>query len=284
MGALLAKPAVCGELLDPAGRSLHKWVQHTGYTIDIVRSPGTHVPHRHAGLEFVFVHGGTTVWRVGDSLHVLLPGDVLIFDAAVPHGSRPVTGLYTRTTIHVMPDMIGEGASALLAAVEAAPVRLSLPEADVPSVFGAICRLRACHRAGASLAHARTLLATIAGHLDEQPARGDVHPVLRDVLDYMTLESSADETVDTLAARFYVSAGHLFYLFRNVLGCTPQKLWRTIKVERTCSRILAGKPPVEELAALSGFESRRGFQRAFKRVTGMSVETFRNLLQESLSS
>lgn len=274
----MAKPHIEREQLDPTGRALHKRVETTGYTVDTVASPGTSVPHRHAGVELVFVHHGAAVWWVGDWMHVLVPGDLIVFDASVFHGSRPVAGSYIRTTIHCVPHAISPQLTRLLAAIPSLPCRMALPEAQIPRIFDLICRLRRSQRAGRTKTQVKRLIETLfeevsaAGAHSREP---ELHPVVRDVIRYMIEQPESDETVDQLARRFFVSEGHLYYLFQTHFGCSTARVWRAIKIERMCRELVKQERSVDELAASSGFASRRGFQRAFKRVTGMSVESYR---------
>lgn len=285
MAAHAAKPFVGQELLDPVGRSLHKRVESRGFTVDIVSSPGTTVPHRHKGIEFVFVHSGTAVWWVGEWLGVLLPGDVLVFDAKDLHGSRPVHGNYIRTAIHCVPHAVDPQLTRFLSTLPALPLRIRLPETQIPDIFHAICRLRQA-QSGGDLAEGKRWLETIMQEVTAAaaaPVAGQLHPVVEQVVGYMIERTGCADTIEDLSRRFYVSEGHLHYLFQTHFGCSPAKLWRAIKIERMCSRLFFHEHSVDQLAASSGFGSRRGFQRAFKRVTGMSVEAFRARIEAQSS-
>lgn len=286
MAAIVEKPYVGQELLDPVGRHLHKRVETAGYTVDIVSSPGTSVAHRHPGIELVFVHRGTAVWWVGDWLRVLVPGDVIVFDARDLHGSRPVDGNYIRTTIHCVPHAIDPQLTRLLSAIPSLPCRITLPESKVPEIFHAICRLRQCQRVESDRGEGKRWIETIVrelGAIGTAPPSRVPHPVLAEVVDYMIKTTGGADTIDELARRFYVSEGHLHYLFQSHFGCSPAKLWRAIKIEKMCSELFYREHSVDELAASSGFGSRRGFQRAFKRVTGMSVESYRARIEAQSS-
>lgn len=280
--AARAMPFIERELLDPGGLSLHKRVESRGFTVDTVSSPGTRVPHRHPGIELVLVHSGAAVWWVGEWLRVAAPGDLVVFDAQVLHGSRPVEGRYIRTTIHCVPRAIDPELTRWLAAIPSLPCRISLDEAKIPRVFEAVCRLRECQKAGGGLPEARLALEAIFEEAvsSAQAAERKRHPVVERVIQYMIEQTESGETIEALARRFYVSEGHLHYLFQAHFGCSPARVWRAIKIERACRELCRmNERSVDELAASAGFASRRGFQRAFKRVTGMSVEDFRSRIE-----
>ncbi len=275
-------PPIDQSLLDPSGRILHKQVHETGYTVDIVSSPGTRMPHRHRGLELVFVHGGLAVWWVGDEFQILVPGDVLVFEAEEYHSSRPVNGSYLRTTIHVIPDAFDLAAAYRITLNGKVAQRVRLPEAAAPRVFRSICSLRESKGRAGERARVQSDIARIVSEIEEAAARpreSALHPVLQETLQYMIDRVDSEETIEDLALRFYVSKGHLHHLFRTYLGCSPVQMWQVIKMERTCHRLLGGERSVAELASDTGFATRRGFQRAFKKVIGVSVETYKQRLE-----
>ncbi|HEX6972565.1 MAG TPA: AraC family transcriptional regulator, partial [Limnochordia bacterium] len=162
------------------------------------------------------------------------------------------------------------------------PWLASLAEPDAAAVFHRLCTLRA--RAGARRAplDAAPLLAEILQSVDAArslPLQPTLHPVVRAALDYMVTHPQARDRLTDLARRLFVSEGHLCYLFRTYLGCSPLRLWRLIQIHETCYRLLSGHESLAALARDVGFESRRGLQRAFRRVIGMTAETYRNEAQ-----
>lgn len=272
--------------LDPPGRELHKAVHLRGYTVDTVCSPGTKRPHAHASLEMMFVHSGASLWRVGAWRRVLVPGDVLVFDARSVHASRPVGGHYVRTTLHFTASFADRSIADKLPLNERVPWFVSLSGPAMRRITAALRALRQRFESQMERRAREPLLADIVGEvydafaLPKQPA---LHPVVREVIEYMTEHPERSESLSELASRFYVSEGHLCHLFRTHFGCSPLRLWQLIKIEGVCYSLLFNDKPVTELAQEVGFASRRGFQRAFRRVTGMTVETYRSGLAGELT-
>lgn len=272
--------------LDPPGRELHKSVHVRGYTVDTVRSPGTRLPHSHASLEMVFVHSGASVCRVGAWRKVLVPGDVLVFDARAVHASRPVGGHYVRTTLHFTAECADRSLAEKLPLNEREPWFVSLSGPASRKVRTSLRALRRCFEGAEESGAHEPLLAEIVGEvydafsLPKQPA---LHPVVREVLAYITEHPQQNESLSELAARFYVSEGHLCHLFRSHFGCSPLRLRQLLNIEGVCYSLVFNDRPVTELAHEAGFASRRGFQRAFRRVTGMTVETYRSGLAREVS-
>ncbi|HHW08706.1 MAG TPA: helix-turn-helix transcriptional regulator [Firmicutes bacterium] len=81
--------------------------------------------------------------------------------------------------------------------------------------------------------------------------------------------------ISELARMLYISQSHLFALFHNDLLCSPYQLWTKIKIEQACSKILQERIPVNDLAGMYGFATRRSFESAFRRCTGTTVSQYR---------
>lgn len=271
---------------DPRGRSLHRSVEESGYTVDLLRSPGTLSRHRHRSMEIVIVHSGVVHWRAGDWFDVLVSGDVLILNGNVPHASQPLWGHYTRTILHFLPDAVETSTMLRLPRPERGPLLASLPN-GASALFEDIFRLRnqfrrkRCIDPPTKELLTRVVEKVLAARTD--PNRSGVHPVLREAVHLMAHSEGEPSTVEGLARHLFVSHGHLCHLFRTHFGCSPNQLWRLIKIERTCQQLyLNRQQTVDELADAAGFDSRRGFERAFQQVMGMSVSVYRRELSKKI--
>lgn len=269
--------------LDPVGLMLHRRVLHTGIAVDVVRSFGTRRPHRHQCLEIVFVHAGTAIWSVGGLLHVLVPGDVVVFNADSTHSSRPVHGQYLRTGIHFLPELVPPHLLALLPGPHDPPWVVSVPERDAKLLYRKLYHLRIHSQEAPRDKKTQRLLTSVLSILSGRalaPNGGDAldREVLRAVVRYMASNLASEESLKELARRFYVSEGHLCHLFRKEFGCSPMKLWQIMKIEGICASPAIETCSVDELARRTGFATRRGFERAFRRVKGSTVTEYRSLL------
>lgn len=270
--------------LDPVGQKLHQRVRQCGIAMDTVRSSGTRTPHQHTCLEIVLVHSGTTVWSVQGHSHIMVPGDILVFNAQSLHSSRPVHGQYLRTGIHFLPELVPASLLQQLPGPTDAPWRVSLPPASADNVLALFQRLRMLTGTVPANKRSQQLLGTILGELTRlffapiQSDPGDI--LLRKIAGYMIDNRHQEESSTSLAQRFYVSEGHLFHLFRTRFGCSPKRLWQFIKIESICASQQLIHSNVDQLAQLAGFQTRRGFERAFLRVKGMPVSGYRTLLSQ----
>lgn len=272
--------------LDPVGLMLHRHVLHTGIAVDVVRSLGTRTPHRHKCLEIVFVHAGTTIWSVGGLLHVLVPGDVVVFNAESIHSSRPLHGQYVRTGIHFLPDLVPPNLLNRLPGSHDPPWVVSVPARDARLVYRKLYHLRRLSQDAPRDKKTQRLLTSVLNVLSGQAlaqGRGESldRELLRSVVRYMAENLASEESLKELAQRFYVSEGHLCHLFRKEFGCSPKRLWQIMKIEQVCASPDIATCSVDELARRTGFATRRGFERAFLRVKGSTVSEYRALLASS---
>jgi AraC-like DNA-binding protein len=67
----------------------------------------------------------------------------------------------------------------------------------------------------------------------------------------------------------------LFALYQKELHCSPHQLWLLIQIEQACNQILQERVMVGDLVDMLGFSTRRCFERAFRRHTGMNVSQYR---------
>jgi mannose-6-phosphate isomerase-like protein (cupin superfamily) len=59
--------------------------------------------HEHAGVEFLYLVSGKLALPIGEEEHVLLEGDAIYFDSAVPHGYRKLGTRRTSALVVVVP-------------------------------------------------------------------------------------------------------------------------------------------------------------------------------------
>lgn len=66
------------------------------YLITLAGDADTFPTFQHAGLEFLYMLEGKVVYRHGDQLFTMEPGDSLFFDADAPHGPEEMVALPCR--------------------------------------------------------------------------------------------------------------------------------------------------------------------------------------------
>jgi AraC-like DNA-binding protein len=88
--------------------------------------------------------------------------------------------------------------------------------------------------------------------------------------DFLGLRSLADA-----AAASGVSTAHLCRLFQRYSAGSPYQLLVRLKMARAASLLLDGRQLVREIGPVVGYEDPYHFSKAFKRVYGLSPESFR---------
>jgi len=66
------------------------------YLITLTADSDVFPTFQHDGMEFLYMLEGEVVYRHGDKLYTMLPGDSLFFDADAPHGPEVLSKLPTR--------------------------------------------------------------------------------------------------------------------------------------------------------------------------------------------
>jgi transcriptional regulator with XRE-family HTH domain len=78
------------------GHTIGKQVSVEPYLITLTEQSEIFPLFQHNGVEFIYMLGGEVVYRHGDKVYRLAPGDSLFFDADVPHGPEELVSLPIR--------------------------------------------------------------------------------------------------------------------------------------------------------------------------------------------
>jgi transcriptional regulator with XRE-family HTH domain len=78
------------------GHTIGKQVSVEPYLITLTEQSEIFPLFQHNGVEFIYMLGGEVVYRHGDKVYRLTPGDSLFFDADVPHGPEELVELPIR--------------------------------------------------------------------------------------------------------------------------------------------------------------------------------------------
>jgi AraC family transcriptional regulator len=102
---------------------------------------------------------------------------------------------------------------------------------------------------------------------------------LRRVLDHIEQHLEDEMTVADLAGLANLSTFHFARMFTATLGVPPFRYVSRRRLEHAMALLAAGTFPLSEIAHRSGFSSQAGFNRAFRRATGMTPGEYRRLLR-----
>ena len=100
---------------------------------------------------------------------------------------------------------------------------------------------------------------------------------LRRVLDYIEQHLEEEITVAGLANLANLSTFHFTRMFAAATGLPPHRYVGQRRLENAMAMLVTGKLPLSQIAFRSCFSSQASFNRAFRRVTGLSPGEYRRL-------
>jgi AraC family transcriptional regulator len=100
---------------------------------------------------------------------------------------------------------------------------------------------------------------------------------LRRVLDYVAQHLHEEITVADLAGVACLSTFHFTRMFAAAVEVPPHRYVSQRRLEAAIALLAAGKLPLSEIALKSRFATQAGFNRAFRRATGMTPGAYRRL-------
>jgi len=98
---------------------------------------------------------------------------------------------------------------------------------------------------------------------------------LRRVLDHIEQHLEDEITVAGLAEQAHLSEFHFTRMFTAAVGIPPHRYVSRRRLENATALLAAGRLPLSEIAYRSGFSSQASFNRAFRRVAGMTPGEYR---------
>jgi AraC-like DNA-binding protein len=246
-----------------------------GCFVQMSKGPGIYpLIHTHPGIEIILVHSGGVSITAQDSTLTALPGSISVIPGSVNHSTKAFSPQFTRTVVHAADELCDSVEDIITGVPHHCSVELAPDAFD--RCFWAARQLYALtvppQQPRMKLMH--TLVDLLCAELEEalessQHSGDDCHTLLSSVIAYMNAHPDQPEELPELAHRFAISERHLCRLFNTYLNCSPQRYWLNLRLERAC-QLLNEQVPVTQIANQVGFESVRGFQRAFKRSFGVS--------------
>ncbi len=264
--------------LPPVGQRTEGLRRDYACAIDTQKTASTHGKrHLHPCMEIIVVHDGALALSLGHSVQVLTAGDAVIFRGNVLHGGRTIGGTYTRTAFHLAEKLVDAACAYLQMGKPCAScVLASLPQSLQTEFFQTLKQLSDYSPLQELDGASRMLLFKTLGYLKTEPAprHQSLHPIVRESLDLMIRPGSYGRIAD-LARKLHTSESYLYALYQRELNCSPHQMWLQIQIEQACSQILQDNVVVNDLVDMLGFDHRRCFERAFRRITDMSVGQYR---------
>ena len=246
-----------------------------GCFVQMTNGPGMFpLIHSHPGVELIMVHSGGACISTQGSNIMALPGSIAVIPGKSEHSTRAISQQFSRTVIHAADEMFDTADDFTGSAAHHHSIELSADAFD--RCFWAARQLHALtiptRQPGTKVMH--RLVDLIRAELESawestQNTSENANSILSMVIGYMSDHLEQPEELPELASRFGVSERHLCRLFSFQLGYSPQRYWLNLRLERAC-QLLSMQVPITKIADQVGFESVRGFQRAFRRSFGIA--------------
>ena len=110
---------------------------------------------------------------------------------------------------------------------------------------------------------------------DISTVRTAKHQKVHEVADYLLHHYDTDESLEELAARFYISKSYLSRIFREVTGFSVNEYRNITRVKKAQELLCDSEYSVTEISEVLGFESVTYFERVFKKMTDMTPLKYR---------
>lgn len=103
------------------------------------------------------------------------------------------------------------------------------------------------------------------------------------IITYINQEYAAELTLEQLAAKFFLSPGHLSRIFKRCTGLTFSDYLREYRIKKAIERMADSKMNITEIALAVGFNSTNHFCKTFKALIKDTPLQYRKRLLQSMS-
>lgn len=243
----------------------------------------------HDGVGLLYMRQGICRFVTEDYSVTLTPHTGVIFDNSVKHTTLYVKNRIGRTVIHLSHDIVDAAAYEHLFSQDTSRpkgkrvqgFRFPTPAAEM-RFHWAVLHLSSLLEQPTSRAAALHLAGLVLSEM--QPCASDraLPLLLQKAIDYMKHHLNVDDTVADVANKVYCSESHLRRLFEQYLGNSPRNYWLNLKIDHA-TQMLSDGASIGRVAQETGFSSRRGFEKAFIRMVGISPHEYAQMYDDAWS-
>ncbi|MBN9162568.1 MAG: helix-turn-helix domain-containing protein [Myxococcales bacterium] len=154
---------------------------------------------------------------------------------------------------------------------------------DPVLVDTARCAAASSDRSSSSLREewARLLVLMIAERSVDEPAKARSSSRLRKILAFIEQNASRQLTVAEMAAVAELGASQVHWLFRHVVGCTPQEYAPRVRLVGARNAVATTERSLASIALDWGYADQASFTRAFRRQFGYTPGAQRRVEKRS---
>ncbi|MGO4541106.1 AraC family transcriptional regulator [Paenibacillus sp. 2TAB19] len=247
--------------------------------------------HYHKSYEIYYLYSGERNFFIGDSVHHVHPGDMVLIDSDVVHKTSGLSEPnHVRVVLHFGEAFFNgisqEDIDLLLAPFhDGHPlIRLNLQERmHVEELLGSLLTELNEQPPGYQL-HIRNmaieLMLFTARHIRKRKTLPNMEltPVqqkVTDIIRHINLHYREPLHLDDIANHFYISKGHLCRVFKEVTGFGFTQYINITRVKEAENLLRETNWSITQVSEHCGFENFSHFGRVFKKLSGLSPRTYR---------
>jgi AraC-like DNA-binding protein len=255
--------------------------------------------HCHSEVELVFVLKSQGYRLVGDTIHSLQSGDLVLLGANLPHAYQHTDRRSTASAARCVLLQFDESSwSGLFELPVAAPVRRLLQRAgkglqimdptrkQVAAMLQQMLKLRGLRRVGVFLAMLDILAQSrscrsIAGPGFAMPVTSSEQDRIGRICQFIDENYHRALRIGEVAKLAHMSEGSFSRFFHAHIGKTFPGFLNDLRVGRACRRLTESDMNVTEIASSCGYQNLSNFNRQFFRLKQVSPSEFRRQVRHS---
>lgn len=240
--------------------------------------------HSHPFCEIVYIYDGAGEFCIGGKLYIGQKGDILVYNAGVPHEERSDPSNPLKTYFCGIENVMIQGLKenqiipdTTAPLIHAGDTSSKLESYISDLVLESSSKLKGYETLCSNLLSSIIILVSRITNAADKPAPESVSPMLiKNTKNYIDRYYSSDLNLSTLAKNFYISKDYLSHVFKNETGFSPIKYLMIRRVEEAKKLLTASDFTVNEISSAVGYDDPNYFSVIFKKLTGFSPLQYRN--------
>jgi AraC-like DNA-binding protein len=256
--------------------------------------------HTHTHYEIYYFHKGRCTYLIGDKIHVLMPGDLILMHGMTLHCANVDPNMdYSRTTIHFDPSYVQKmihppyTINVLKPFQELRNHRFQLQAAEKQQVEEALQRLEQLYLQGDAISFHRfhtlflDFLLLIYSYSQKPLQDKPEFPTVKEhhvqsIISFIEENYQQDIHLEEMERSLHLSKYYLVKIFKEVTGLTIFTYLYQRRINQAKALILLEQElSITDICYLVGFKHPAHFSRIFKQLIGHTPEKYRRSIHQS---